>query len=65
VVGKSEGKTALGIHKRIWENNIKMDRKKVAWEGVGWINLAKDKNCCRDVANAVKSLGSQTTLRIS
>jgi hypothetical protein len=65
VIGKSEGKAPLGSHRRVWEDNFKMDRKKVAWEDVDWINRAKDRNCCRAVANTVRSLGFQNTLRIS
>jgi hypothetical protein len=31
----------LGIPRRRWENNIRMDFMKIAWEGiVDWIHLA-------------------------
>jgi hypothetical protein len=31
LVGKPEGKRPLGRHRRIWEDNIKIDRKEVGW----------------------------------
>jgi hypothetical protein len=39
-VGKPDGKKLLGIPKRRWENNIKMDLKEVGWD-MDWIDLAK------------------------
>ena len=32
LVGKPEGKRALGKPRRRWENNIKMDLREVEWE---------------------------------
>ena len=40
-VGKPEGNRPLGRSKRRWDD-IKMDLQEVGWEGVYWINLAKD-----------------------
>jgi hypothetical protein len=34
LVGKPEGKRSLGRPKRRWDDNIKIDRKKVGWEYV-------------------------------
>jgi hypothetical protein len=31
LVGKSEGKRPLGRHRRIWDDNIKIDFKAVGW----------------------------------
>ena len=31
VVGKLEGKKSLGIPRRSWEDNIKMDLQEVGW----------------------------------
>ena len=45
---------------KIWaetEDNIKMDLKRIIWEGVGWIQLARDRDKWRDIVNAVMSLG--------
>jgi hypothetical protein len=38
-VGKPEGKRALGIYKRRWEDNIKMNLREIGMEGVDWIHL--------------------------
>jgi hypothetical protein len=40
LVGKPEGKRPLGISRRKWEYNIKMDLRKV---GTDWINVAQDR----------------------
>jgi hypothetical protein len=40
LVGKPEGQTPLGRPRRRWEDNIKMDRKEIMWEGVNWIGVA-------------------------
>jgi hypothetical protein len=40
LVGKPEGKRPLGR----WENNSKMDLRKMGWGGMYWIDLAQDKN---------------------
>jgi hypothetical protein len=42
LVGKPKGKRAIGRFVRIWENNIKMDHKKIGKESVGSIHLGKD-----------------------
>jgi hypothetical protein len=39
LVGKSEGKRPLGIPKRRWEDNIKMDLQEVGCGGMDWIDL--------------------------
>jgi hypothetical protein len=33
-VGKPDGKGLLGITRRGWEDNIKMDLQEVGWEGM-------------------------------
>jgi hypothetical protein len=40
LVGKPEGKRPLGRPRRKWEINIKMDLRKIGWDGVDWIDLA-------------------------
>jgi hypothetical protein len=45
LVGKPEGKRPIGIPRRRWENNIKMDHRETGWGGVEWIHLAQDKDC--------------------
>ena len=34
LVGKPEGKRPLGIHRRRWEDNIKMDFQELEWVGM-------------------------------
>jgi hypothetical protein len=42
LVGKAEGKRALGRPRRRWVNNIKMDLTEVGWGDMGWIDLVRD-----------------------
>jgi len=44
LVGKPEGKRQLVRHRRRWEDNIRMDPRKIGWDVVDWIYLAY----CRD-----------------
>jgi len=54
LVGKPEGKRPLRRPRRRWD--IKMDVQKVGWEGKEWINLARDRERLRALANAVMNL---------
>jgi hypothetical protein len=56
LVGTPEGKRPLGRRKRIWEDNIKMDRKEVRCGGMDWIDLALDRDRWRALLNAVMNL---------
>jgi hypothetical protein len=38
---KPEGKRSLGRPRRRWVNNIKMELREIAWDGVDWIDLAQ------------------------
>ena len=40
LVGKPEGKRPLGIPRRRWEDNIKMDLQEVGCVSMDWIDLA-------------------------
>jgi hypothetical protein len=53
LVGKPEGKRALGRPKRRWEDNIKMNVQEVGCGGMGWIGLAQDRDRWRELVNAV------------
>jgi hypothetical protein len=58
LVGKPEGKRPLGRPRRRWEDNFKIDIKKVgcgggAWNGSIWI---EDRNSWRAHVNAVMNL---------
>jgi hypothetical protein len=53
---KPEGKRTLGRPGHTWEDNIRMYRREVGWDGVEWIHLAQDKNQWRTLVNTVKNL---------
>jgi hypothetical protein len=40
LVGNAEGKRPLGRPRCMWVNNIKMDLRKIGWDGMDWIDLA-------------------------
>jgi len=44
LVGKTEGKRTLGISRRRWEDNIKMDLQEERCEVMDWIELAQDRD---------------------
>jgi hypothetical protein len=56
LVGKPEGKRPLGRPRRRWVNNIKMDLGGIGWGGMGWIDLAQDRNQWRAPVNTVMNL---------
>jgi len=56
LVAKPEGMRPLGIPRRRWENNIKMDLQEVGCGGVDWIELAQDRDRWRALVNAVMNL---------
>jgi hypothetical protein len=55
-VGNPEEKRLLGKLRRRWENNIKMDFRKVVYGGMDWIELAQDRDRWRALVNAVMKL---------
>jgi hypothetical protein len=56
LVGKPEGKRALGRPRRRWADNIKMDLRETGWDGVDWIDMAQDRDQWRDIVNTVLNL---------
>jgi hypothetical protein len=56
LVGNPEGKIPLGRPRRRWVDNIKMDLRKIGWDGMDWIDLAQDRNQWRALVNAVINL---------
>jgi len=58
LVGRSEGNRPLGRPRHRWEDNIKFDLQEVGWGGMGWIDLAEDRDRWCAVVNVVMYLGS-------
>ena len=56
LVGKPEGKRPLGIHRRRWEDNIKMDFQELELVGLDRIHLAQDRDRWQALVNAVMNL---------
>jgi hypothetical protein len=56
LVGNSEGKKPLGRTRRRWVDNIKMDLRKIGWDGMDWIDLAQDRDQWRALVNTVMNL---------
>ena len=44
LVGKPEGKRPLGIPRRRWEDDIKVDLQDVGCGGTEWVELAPDRD---------------------
>jgi len=55
LVGKPEGKRPLGRPRCRWEDNIKMDLRKVGEVGY-WMELAQDRDRWRVLVNTVMNL---------
>jgi hypothetical protein len=55
LVGKPEGKKALGRPRCGWED-IRMGLREIEWEGVDWIHLAQDRDQWRAAVNTVMKL---------
>jgi hypothetical protein len=51
-----EGKRPLGSRRRRWVDNIKLDLGERGWGGMGWIDLAQDRDKCRAVVNTVMNI---------
>jgi hypothetical protein len=56
LVGKPEGKRALGRTRHRWVDNIKIDILEIGWSGVGWIGLVQDRDKWRVLVNAIMNL---------
>jgi hypothetical protein len=56
LVGKPEGKRPLGIPRRRWENNLKIDLQEVGCGVMDWIELAQDRDRWQALVNAVLNL---------
>jgi hypothetical protein len=56
LMGKVKGKRPFGRPRRRYEGNIKINVKEIGRVGVGWINLAEDKNNWRVLGSTVSNL---------
>jgi hypothetical protein len=54
--GKPEGKRLLGRPRCMWVDNIKMDIREILWDGMAWIDLARDRGQFRALVNTVVNL---------
>jgi hypothetical protein len=59
LAGKSEEKRPLGIPKCRRKDNIRMDPKLIGWGGVGWMNLAQDRDHWRVLLRKVMNFRVQ------
>jgi hypothetical protein len=55
-VGKPEEKRPLGKPRRRWMENIKIDLRKIGWDGINWIDLDQDGDHWRALVNTVMKL---------
>jgi hypothetical protein len=56
LVGKPEGKGTLGRPRRRWVDNIKIDLRRIGWDGMDWIDLAQDRDKWRALVNTMINL---------
>jgi hypothetical protein len=55
-VGKAEGKRPLQRQRRRWVDNIEVDLTEIGWDGMDWIDLARDRDQWRALVNTVMNL---------
>jgi hypothetical protein len=56
LMGKPERKRPLGRPRRRRVDNIKIDLRKIGWDGMDWIDLAQDRDQWRALVNTVMGL---------
>jgi hypothetical protein len=56
LVEKPEEKRPQGRPGLSWEDNIKMDLRKIGWRGMGWIYRAQDRDQWSALVNTVMNL---------
>jgi hypothetical protein len=53
LVGKPEGERPLGMRRRSWEDNMKMDLRETGCGTMDWIDLVQDRDQWRALLNTV------------
>jgi hypothetical protein len=56
LVGKAEGRRPLGRPRRRWVDNVRMNLREIGWGGMGWIDLAEDRDQWKALVNTVMNL---------
>jgi hypothetical protein len=56
LVGRPEGKRPLGRSRRRWEDNTKLDLRKIGIDAANWIQLAQDRVQWRAFVKTVMNL---------
>jgi hypothetical protein len=56
LMGKPKGSRSFGRPRRRWVDNVKMDLTEIGWDGMGWIDLAQNRDQWRALVNAVMNL---------
>jgi hypothetical protein len=56
LVGRPERRRPLGRPRSRWEDNIKMDLRKIGFGDVDWIDLAQNRDRWRALVNTVMNL---------
>jgi hypothetical protein len=56
LVRKPEGKSPLGRPRRRWVYSIKLDLREIGWDGLDWIDVAKDTYQWRALVKTVMNL---------
>jgi hypothetical protein len=56
LVGKPVGKRPLGRPRHKWMDNITMNLRETGWDGMDWIDLARDRDQWRALVNTVINL---------
>jgi hypothetical protein len=56
LVGKPEGRRPLRRPRHRWVDNIKMNLRAIEWDGMDWIDLAKDRDQWSALVNTAMKL---------
>jgi hypothetical protein len=56
LVGKPKRKRPPGIHRRRWEDNIKVDLGETGWGIMDWINLTRNRDQWLDFVHMITNL---------